>query len=526
MAHLERGGTATPEGMPGCGTVCSGLRTKEVDASPAKSSSRALWRDLTRTRVATKVLPILRVAGPVGLSIGTVDLGYRIGSGPVRKFLHLGFDLFTGGGSPTFSISAVRMNPCPASGRCLGPMERWPDGVWTVGDDNRPVGAPEADYFLEWDVLRNGSPYTSTSQWEEYHDIQGGDANCPQPRMPGPTWEWKYQVADTASYSGCGWYPTTNPTASWKLTPWRYWATTAQMVVRPIEDYTDQPYTHEIDGPTATQQSTVDNRTRTFLELEPDGRRLEAWYDWALRTPGAKNPYTGEVNIPEFAGEPGQSYDSYAQTLTDLGLTPLRVEAGQEDYDWNEETVLEVNPNVGINVEPSTEVRVGVNPLRRDRRHPDCERYAEQHGDPAGSRGSEIAPRYQVKTYAPVPGVEVEESFQRNTGLLTETVYLRWGWTTLDRGNWARWGYRHIAAKHSWENDDRQDTAEALLVPPVPVLSDDQTAVHIGPDYPGRNGTRCQRVVRVALKPTERFEVPRGLPAKGIITSYPEAINL
>jgi hypothetical protein len=308
----------------------------------------------------------------------------------------------------------------------------------------------------------------------------------------------------------------------------------------PIEDYTGQPvqiYVPDPDdpGPQATRDSVVEQLEQNASSY-PD---LVEWYEFHLGVPGSRDPITGRVRVPGYADSPGQPYAEYAAELERLGLEPVRVEADEPDFDFEEEAVLEVDPGVGVVVEPSAEVRITANPGGwLGKRHPDCERNEAPPGDPAPERDIppgatapapkdpvSIGRRYEIRRYTPpLSLLELDESFQRNTGSGFETVYMRWGWTYRDADfDWEGWGYRHIAAKHSWEDEDRQQTVEALLLPEDPAESTPEAKQHYGPQYLGRNGTPCRRAVVVAVLRRPR-EITYGRPAKHLITSYPEAL--
>jgi hypothetical protein len=110
------------------------------------------------------------------------------------------------------------------------------------------------------------------------------------------------------------------------------------------------------------------------------------------------------------------------------------------------------------------------------------------------------------------------EVFQRNTGAGIAETRLRFGHTFIGRkGTWAGWGWRHVAAKHSWTAADREATRVALLNPPV--NSSGGTFVYDGSEYPGRNGARCKRRVVVQTQRRQR-EIDAGVGPKEIISSY------
>jgi hypothetical protein len=88
-------------------------------------------------------------------------------------------------------------------------------------------------------------------------------------------------------------------------------------------------------------------------------------------------------------------------------------------------------------------------------------------------------------------------------------------------GDWGGWGYRHIAAKHGWTSAEVTATREALLsgtTTPDPIRGVDRW-IYRGPEYLGRNGVRCQRVVVVDFGTTDREEAV-GVGPASIVTSF------
>jgi hypothetical protein len=89
-----------------------------------------------------------------------------------------------------------------------------------------------------------------------------------------------------------------------------------------------------------------------------------------------------------------------------------------------------------------------------------------------------------------------------------------WGGDHIDR--WGGWGWRHIQAKHGWDEDDEAATRDALATPAATIEQSPTSMRYIGEVYP-QNGADCERVVTVeyGVHPGD----PLGTP-KGIITSY------
>lgn len=110
---------------------------------------------------------------------------------------------------------------------------------------------------------------------------------------------------------------------------------------------------------------------------------------------------------------------------------------------------------------------------------------------------------------------------------------LRWGQASLNAENeqidWRGWGYRKILAKHGWTDADRVATIEALGDPSprikqVPPDGHDRHEYE-GPEYAGRNGASCVRVVEVDHDLTSyEFALNESRPP-GIITSFGDRVN-
>lgn len=100
------------------------------------------------------------------------------------------------------------------------------------------------------------------------------------------------------------------------------------------------------------------------------------------------------------------------------------------------------------------------------------------------------------------------------------TVYLRWGLSTVNTDNthieWRGWGYRKIKAKHGWSPEDLEATRVALLdAAPDGDARVEGRAKYRGPEYTGRNGARCRRLVIV------NHALSGGAPhPEGIVTSF------
>jgi hypothetical protein len=80
------------------------------------------------------------------------------------------------------------------------------------------------------------------------------------------------------------------------------------------------------------------------------------------------------------------------------------------------------------------------------------------------------------------------------------------------------WGYYHVVTKHGWSEADRVATQEALTQPPAGRT--DTTFWYYGPQYTGKNGTLCFRIV--VVQTAQRANEPR---AREIITSYGRRVS-
>ena len=86
--HAARGGAVTVPGVD-CGSRCADFWVEEHRPIPNQPSSTQLHRELRSLRIRARVLPALRVAGTIGLAVGTFDVGWKIGTGIRTKLLKL-----------------------------------------------------------------------------------------------------------------------------------------------------------------------------------------------------------------------------------------------------------------------------------------------------------------------------------------------------------------------------------------------------------------------------------------------------
>lgn len=153
-------------------------------------------------------------------------------------------------------------------------------------------------------------------------------------------------------------------------------------------------------------------------------------------------------------------------------------------------------------------------------------------GTPVVQNTNVVAPEDGFRWAYDIPGEEflrryeqVPDSIYPAGGLpsINGQVYLRWGVSTVALDNthieWRGWGYRKIKAKHGWGPDDLEATRVALLdAAPKPHPKVPGRAIYQGPEYAGRNGARCRRLVVVDHEFTED---DAGAPnPAGIITSF------
>lgn len=159
-----------------------------------------------------------------------------------------------------------------------------------------------------------------------------------------------------------------------------------------------------------------------------------------------------------------------------------------------------------------------------------CELGTGAAGEDFGlDRGSGETGEDFVRRYEPMPsGVFPAEGVLTGQG----RAFLRWGFTSPDLDNddiaWTGWGYRHIKAKHGWSTEDRDATIEALtsgVATPNPRGEDRNRWDYLGPEYAGRNRTRCARFVAVEYALSTN-DILLGAPEPaGIITSFGKVIG-
>jgi hypothetical protein len=494
-----------------CGSVCQDWWLQEHRPYPNAPRSADLHRELTRLRTRTRLIPSprtvlggVRIAGANAAGLAAGYVGFRIGSGPLAKILKIGVP--NGRGTWSGAVEWVYKNgnfdyqddlggwvATPGPSLVLYRVEgnnnylpRWQGrGTYPFAHCAPAYAAPVLNYLAKTladsckeHYYASPTPYSYATG---YHLI----------RVDGP--EGIGGAAGTEGFGGWGDGGIEDADGS------------TQPVVREVASPPDPGF----DDTLTSVQAELGARPGEYPVLIP-------WIEWMFGE--GSNPVTGEVYVPQPQASPGETYESYAQKLRDRGLVPVRVEAAERDHDFDDDSVVAAEPNAGTRVEPESEVRVTVNPPSTESDSRDCELVdGPPAGDPAPERGDDFMLKYVTVTSPLGP-----EVFPRNTGGGLAETRLRFGHTFIGRrGTWAGWGWRHVAAKHSWTPADREATRVALLMPPMPAGGG--TFVYDGPEYPGRNDAVCKRRVVVQTQ-REPDEEDADVGPKEIITSYGKAV--
>lgn len=222
-----------------------------------------------------------------------------------------------------------------------------------------------------------------------------------------------------------------------------------------------------------------------------------------------ENALKAEGPIEDYAGQP---YDKLSYAPSDPGRSVvgdrLRMALESGSYpELNKKLDFELGtPNACDPVEPNL-----CNP-------PTTEQERERACEPSSGTGSDPAPELGTAENSPA-FYDDKATFPRKTPSGGETMTaLRVGvLRSTTRKPLAGWGWRHVKAKHGWDEADIAATAAALRDPlgEIDNPSGTSTLIYHGPEYRPREGLVCERIVLVAPTPLE------GEPkSKEILTSY------
>jgi hypothetical protein len=260
--HLARGGGNPVSGV-GCGTRCADWWLKEHQPIPNQPSSEQLHRELRTLRTShTKVLPALRLLGPLALAAETGYLGFKLGRWANTKFLKVGIPQ----PMPWSAVTDQRI-AFVAEGSILY-------GSWTM---------PYDAWRWQWGV--GGS--WSTGVWRTPNEPSEYGCNSTVP--PAAPEGFIHLTAEIT----CG-QPAPLPAIS----------ATGHVAVLPedslpavsaIEDYVDQPYEKEVTWWPERPTSATALQARAQQALDSGAFPMaEAWYAHQLEPENYPDPTTTE----------------------------------------------------------------------------------------------------------------------------------------------------------------------------------------------------------------------------------------
>ena len=404
------------------------LRSQQSGLSPDNPAARALWQRIRTLTVKEALSTRVGAAGTIGLAVFTGYVGVRIGSGIYQKY---------------FEVKTPPPTPWNPS---------WPQSIRFL-TEGAPIyeglSMPYDGWAWEW----RPTGWASGRNFWVTPTENGTAEACPSDANP-PDVPDNFELVDGTPHPNCNSYYNGGGNGGVG-----HAATLRENQLgagSPIEDYSGQSYDYWFPTPPEPAQATVEAGIETELG-NVENAQLRQWLNYALRSPGERNPVGNEVNVPKPTVAPGEPGEDFADELDELGLTKIKFKVLSDqdfDPDYDEGAVVDVSPEPGTSVEPDEEITVTVNRTEERANNQECDRGAHQlPGLPSDATG------WSEK--------DTFDGHDPDQAMTATTVPLRWGTET--------WGYRHIAQKHGWDHaQDRSDTQTALLADLAPA-----------PDQPG-----------------------------------------
>jgi hypothetical protein len=240
------------------------LQQAQQDAPASNPEVPSLWQQLRTGATEGGLSPALRTLGAIGLSIGSFELGWKIGSGINAKFLHIG-------------IPQQTVDPAHA---------RWELLEFENANSQSYYGAtwPDTDAWVAW-FGYGGFDY---NRWFQSPCTFTGFSPPSPFEVHGP-------VASTA---GCAvWEGGVQHTYPVSVV----WAQAPENALRapgPIEPYTNQPYQRSTAAPTPPAQSSVEDAIGAYLA---NHALLRQWLNYQLGSPGESDPLGIGPKRPDIA---------------------------------------------------------------------------------------------------------------------------------------------------------------------------------------------------------------------------------
>jgi len=233
-----------------------------------------VWRQVRTLTVKSARSTAPRALGTIGLAAGTLELGWKIGTGIHTKFVRIGLP-----DPPALKTS-------PAQGTL-----QFREAGYTSAFNTAPL--PDDGWLLHW--------WYGSSQWNSVNLSHGWGHACAYLTGPPPN----FRIL--RGFATVGWCePPPVPVES-------YWLDeNALEAAGPIEDYTGQAYTKSASAPVPPPQATVEQSIDTELE-KPANALLRQWLNYVLGSPGEEDPLRiGERN-------PDIEFPGFVEHWTDHG---------------------------------------------------------------------------------------------------------------------------------------------------------------------------------------------------------------
>ena len=360
-----------------------------------------------------KLAPALRRLGPIGLGVGSFEIGWKIGEGVNAKFLRIGVPEASGAGSQQMEEIAFKPTGSTA-------------GLWNTG----PL--PEDGWY--WS--HTAPPAYSRQRTTEYLTDTAGQCFAATPPAGFRVHRFTMTTPSCANVVGGR--------------AVAYIGEDDLPAPGPIERYSNQPFTRSWPAPTAPTVPEVEQLIEVEIE-KPENELLRRWLNHNLGSPGEEDPLTGVVPHCRTL-TPTQC----EQQLRSVGFENFRsVERADPEFAVAPTHVVATDPPPGERRDLGTEVVIVKNPndlyAREDfSTRDDCD--VSPRSDPVAPDPFAVTDDFysidgRVEQYWPV-GAEPDPNPAKPVKLRQGT---RW------------WGHKHIAAKHGWGPTERTNVQASFL---------------------------------------------------------------
>lgn len=415
--------------LSGSSTASELSQAYEAIPETTEVSKRAAFRDFLDVATKAKLMPALEVPD-MTLPLGTLALGWQVGDQINGRFLHIGVPA----AGPT-GASAYLSNPqhvtferagttmCSAKGPATLPADGWILFYGTVCGLSKDA----RDSY--------GCHIDPTPQ--EFHQVANGTYQC----YSG----WPYQCCDPGGY------------VSYYADPDKFNPVGPIRAPRP-GDVVD------INSPaptTPTRTSVTSSVTTSVTDGQHQG--FDDWLNYQLKVPGAQDPFTGKVIVPDCSG---LQYAACSSELADMGFQNVQrvdMAAWATQVDLAAGEVASVQ-DAGEGHDPAAVEDVAVNPDPKPDPAPSAV-YIDDDTDRCDITPGGLGYDPNGDTHPWFSAKETNFAVSPPNNASTPTTFLPWGTTWLLDGDWRGFGYAKIAAKHGWSDEDRAQTISVLSDP-------------------------------------------------------------